>query len=199
MKLSHTRQRQEHLRRPLLKSEILAAQSHTISAGEASRYLNVNYRTYRKYATLYGIFDSHNCISSKGVKRNRIYGGFGLASILAGEHPLYDRKKLKIRLVRAGILKEECALCGFKERRYFDNRCPLTLYSLDDDAHNLRRENLELRCLNCFYLTSGKLSASMERPEVTIYTDMENDDILTQMSAEEIAILQEELLADMDD
>ena len=42
--------------RPLLESEIKAAQEKSRSAFEAARSLGVSYNTYKKYAQLYGIF-----------------------------------------------------------------------------------------------------------------------------------------------
>jgi hypothetical protein len=161
-------------RRPLLKSEIKHAQTCTGSAAEAARYLRVNYCTYKKYAKLYGIFEDHLNPSGKGRSRSRIKGAFGLDAILNGEHPNYNRVNLKERLIRAGLLLEACGMCGFSEKRLGDGKCPVSLISLDGDTTNLRRENLELRCLNCTFLTTGKISLK-HLHDPSVY----NADILT--------------------
>lgn len=109
-------------RRPLLRRDIEIAQANTRSGHEAARYLKVNYGTYKKYAKMYGVFEDHINPSGKGISRKKTKGLYGLDSILAGEHPNYDRGKLKERLINAGYLSEDCALCGFKEKRVADGQ-----------------------------------------------------------------------------
>ena len=43
--------------RPILESQIKAAQEKSRSAFEAARLLGVSYNTYKKYAKLYGVFE----------------------------------------------------------------------------------------------------------------------------------------------
>lgn len=186
--------------RPLLAKDILIAQEHTQSAAQAARYLNVNYATYRKYAVLYDLFKNHTNKTGKGIPRKKMKGLFGLDAILNGEHPTYDRGKLKERIIRAGKLPERCNLCGFDQKRVFDGRCPLVLHSLDGDNHNLRLENLELRCYNCSYLTTGVVSAKSEMKKPLNEGVFDHDLVDTNaISAEELDQLREELWSSMDD
>jgi hypothetical protein len=116
-------------------------------------------------------------------------GKFGLEEILSGNHPNYNRTKLKERLINAGYFVEECQLCGFNKKRNFDNRCPLVLHCLDGNDKNLRLENLQMRCYNCSYLTTGHIAI---KPEFNqgVY-DM---DILDQgITADDINELQNEM------
>lgn len=136
-------------RRPLEKSDILTAQAQTKSAAEAARYLRVNYMTYKRYAQMYGIFEQHKNTSGKGIHKRKYEGKFGLDEILANQHPTYDRTKLKRRLIQAGMLREECALCKFSERRILDGQVPLVLHTIED-PDDLRLKNLRLLCYNCF-------------------------------------------------
>lgn len=147
-------------RKPLLKKDIEIAQAHTKSAAEAARYLRVSYMTYLKYAKTYGIHEQHKNQGGKGIPRHRNWGPVGLKNILAGNHPRYSHRRLKERMIMAGIKKNECELCGFKETRP-DGRAPLQLYCKDDNPYNLKLENLELRCFNCYYLTVGKVDAKV--------------------------------------
>lgn len=142
------------LPRPLLKRDIEAAIANSMSAAGAARYLGVNYITYRKYAKLYGLFQTNP--TGKGIKKVSRKGAAGLDTILGGQHPNYSHRRLKERLVRAGMLKNECYLCGYKETRP-DGRGPFILNCIDGDQQNLKLENLELRCFNCWFLTTGRL------------------------------------------
>lgn len=140
--------------KPLLKKDIEIAKSKTISASAAARYLNVSLPTYKKYAVAYGLYETNQ--RGKGVRKLRKTGPETISNILAGNNPNYDKKRLRDRLLRAGVFKNECALCGFKESRA-DGKVPLTLICLDGNSHNMKRENLEMRCFNCAFLTTGKI------------------------------------------
>lgn len=147
--------------RPILESEILHAQKSTESGKEAARFLNVDYKTYMRYAKMYGLFDTHKQKKSKQT-RPKMRGLLGLHEILAGKHPNYPKRKLKDRLIRAGYLAEECALCGFAKKRDIDFICPLLLHCVDGDNHNYSLDNLQLRCLNCSFLTTGIVQSNSE-------------------------------------
>ena len=43
----------------LSKEQIVAAQGKTLSNMAAARYLHVSYQHYKRYAKMYGLFDSH--------------------------------------------------------------------------------------------------------------------------------------------
>lgn len=180
------------LRRPLLESEILRAQQNTKSAMEAARFLNVNYDTYKKYAKLYGVFEQHINRSGRGILRKKIKGRFGLAEILEGNHPNYSHTKLKERLIQAGYVEESCALCGFDRRREFDNRCPVVLNFLDGNPNNLKLDNLQLRCYNCTYLTTGRVKIDRLMNPGVFDQDLRDSGI----TAEDIEAIQNELMGE---
>lgn len=184
--------RDRALDRPLLESEIKRAQAQTRSGKEASRYLNVHYETYRKYAKLYGIFEQHKNEAGIGISRKKTKGLFGLESILNGEHPTYSHTKLKERLIRAGYLEESCALCGFAEKRVFDGRCPLIMHCMDGNNRNLSLDNLQLRCYNCTALTTGRIS-SKSLLNSGVY---EQDVTDAGLSDEDILRIQNELMGE---
>lgn len=146
------------INRPLLKRDLEIAYAHSRSAAEAARYLGVSYKTFKKYATMYDMLKTNP--AGKGIPRPKMKGASSLIEILEGKHPHYNKKRLRERIIRSGILPNECALCGFKEARV-DGRVPITLYQKDGNLNNLKLDNLELRCYNCIFLTTGKIDHNL--------------------------------------
>ena len=61
-------------RKVITKKMIEDSQAVTKSNAEASRWLGVNYLTYRKYAKIYGLFDQH--LNQRGVGIKKGYGKY---------------------------------------------------------------------------------------------------------------------------
>lgn len=141
----------------ILRSQIEEAQRHTNSNMAAARWLGVSYDRYKKYATLYGIFERHLNVNGKGVDKgfSKKPTSIPLNDILAGKHPKYSLAKLKNRLIARNKIAPECALCGFHEKRITDGQTPLMLRFLDGDRQNFQLANLQLYCYNCMFLTTG--------------------------------------------
>tara|TARA_R110000803_G_scaffold42850_5_gene91707 strand:+ start:49618 stop:50139 length:522 start_codon:yes stop_codon:yes gene_type:complete len=147
------------------ESEIRYAMSNTQSCMAAARFLNVSYDSFRKYSGLYKdketgktLFELHKNRSGKGMKKSvkpKMHGHYGLMDILEGKYPTYKPNKLKPRLLRSGLVEEKCELCGFDERRITDYTVPLILDYKDEDRTNHKRDNIQLLCHNCYYLTVG--------------------------------------------
>lgn len=179
--------------RPLLQSDIERAQAATRSGHEAARYLHVDYSTYKKYAKMYGLFERHINRTGKGIPRKKMKGLYGLDEILAGKYPHYDKGKLKERLIKAGYLPEECGLCGFNQKRVVDNRCPLVLHTVDGNGENLTLDNLQLRCYNCTYLTTGTVG---EQPKLN--PGVYEDDLMQtgELTQDDIEAIQNEFMGE---
>jgi len=145
--------------RPPLKTEVEEAQRRARSAAEAARILGVCYNTYKKWAKAYGVFE--NLINQPGIgisKGGNIRKGrYALEDLLKGMYPTYPVKKLQARIIKNGYLAEECAVCGFNEKRITDYKVPLKLNHLNGDITDHRFENIELLCFNCWFLTVGNL------------------------------------------
>lgn len=161
----HLRDKQEGLKvklkrghgaRPLLQSEIEAAQAVSKSGREAARRLGVNYLTYRKYAKMY---DIHKLLNpyNKGIKKDvdPEMGKYPLSSILEGKHPDYPVYRLKDKLIRSRKKDACCEMCGYKERRVVDGKIPLLLNFEDGDSKNHKLDNVKLLCYNCTFV-AGK-------------------------------------------
>jgi hypothetical protein len=138
--------------RQLLQSEIEEAQQGTVNESQARRKLGVSRNTYVKYATLYGIYNPKPFIKGKRAIFDPNRGKYPLAAILEGKHPNVSIWTVKDKLLRSGIKKIECELCGYHERRIGDNKIPLLLNHMDDDITNHKLDNLKLMCLNCTFM-----------------------------------------------
>jgi hypothetical protein len=147
---------------PILKHEIENAQAHTKSNMAAARFLGVPYLRYRKYAKLYGLFDSHMNQEGWGLDKgfSKKPNSIPLRDVLAGKHPKYSIAKLKNRLIARKKLIPHCYLCGFNEQRITDKTVPLMLHFKDGNRQNYSMENMELLCYNCMYLTTGAPSVA---------------------------------------
>ena len=166
------------------KEDILRAMRHTKSNRAASRYLGCDYQTYKKYAKLYKdnetgktLFDSHLNQAGKGIRKH-LYGGRNvknlapLLDILEGRVDVanYTPDILKARLIEEGFLVEECATCGFHERRVVDYRVPLILNFKDRNNRNWLKENLEFLCYNCYFLHVGNVWSNNQLAQLEEYT-----------------------------
>ena len=153
--------------KPLSKEQIVAATNKTLSNRAAARYLNVSYQHFKKWAKLYKndkgetLFDAHKNQSGKGIPK--FLKGQGkepaLLDIIEGrvDASSFSPDKIKYRLITEGHLLEECSNCGFKERRVVDYKIPLILHFKDKNKQNYRKENIELLCFNCYFLTVGDI------------------------------------------
>jgi hypothetical protein len=153
--------------KPLSKELIVGAMNKTLSNRAAARYLNVSYQHFKKWAKLYQnedgktLFDAHKNQSGKGIPK--FLRGQGkepaLLDIIEGrvDASSFSPDKIKYRLITEGHLLEECSSCGFKERRVVDYKIPLILHFKDKNKQNYRKENIELLCYNCYFLTIGDI------------------------------------------
>lgn len=141
--------------KPLLEAEILEALNSTPSARQAAKKLGVHYDTYKKYARLYGIH--RTCpveMRKKTGKTGPItpFGGkYKIEDLLNGKHPKFPVHRLKDKLIRSGMKKSECEICGYKERRITDGKIPLLLNFDDGDINNRTIDNLKVYCFNCTF------------------------------------------------
>lgn len=145
-----------HGARPLLQSEIAAAQAVSKSGREAARKLGVNYLTYRKYAKMYSMHTLLNPYN-RGIKKDvdPEVGKYPLKELLDGKHPDYPVYRLKDKLIRSKRKDACCEMCGYRERRVTDGKIPLLLNFEDDDSKNHKMDNIKLLCYNCTFV-AGK-------------------------------------------
>ena len=136
---------------PLLESEIIEAKNKCKTAGGAARFLNVSYPCYKRYATLYGLFETHRHCREEWLIQRADVGLRPISKILNGEFPNYPIYRLKDKLIQAELKLPECEQCGYKERRVTDDKIPLLLHFEDGNTKNHKLENLTILCYNCTF------------------------------------------------
>jgi hypothetical protein len=168
------------------KEDLLRAMKVTKSIRAAARYLNCSYQHIKPYFKSYRVddndpnsptlFDTHKNQLGKGIPKFLKHHGKDpdLQKILTGELYIesFSVDKFKRRLIQEAILAEECSCCGFKEQRVSDYRVPLLLNFKDYNKRNWKRENLELLCYNCYFLTIGDIFSAKQIQGIEDYKDV---------------------------
>jgi len=148
-------------RKVITKKMIEDSQAVTKSNAEASRWLGVNYLTYRKYAKLYGLFDQH--LNQKGVGIKKGYGKYRkpLDELLSSERKIkLTRRYLKKRLVEENWVEEDCSSCGYNEIVMGKDHVALLIDFIDGDSSNTKLDNIRLLCPNCYLSYNGQMPSA---------------------------------------
>jgi len=156
----------------ITEKEIRYAMANSVSNSEASRFLGINLSAYRKYARTYfdyesgkDLYELHKNASGKGLNKNTSHlkkkYQEEFDKLVTGQKPrnkTFNKKLYFSKLVTAGYIPEKCFQCGFDEKRIFDEKTPLILDFKDGDKFNLKLENIEVLCYNCYFLNGGSLN-----------------------------------------
>jgi hypothetical protein len=143
--------------KPLLESQIKAAQEKSRSAFEAARLLGVSYNTYKKYAKLYGIFEDLKNPYGIGIEKAKAIKNkkYHIEDLIDGKHLHYPLHKFKNKLFDSGYIPKVCGSCGFSESRITDGKMPILIDFLDGNLNNRKLDNIRPLCYNCFFLLVG--------------------------------------------
>jgi len=148
-----------HGYRPIMKHEILEAKEalklkfpNGFNEAMVARHMRLTYQTYKKYAKMHGVWSPSPNIKGKKNIFDPERGKYPLSEILQGKHPNYSVFRIKDKLIRSGIKKEECERCGWHERSLLTGKVPLLLNFMDENHKNHALENMKLYCVNCTLL-----------------------------------------------
>ena len=148
-------------RKVITKKMIEDSQAVTKSNAEASRWLGVNYLTYRKYAKIYGLFDQH--LNQRGVGIKKGYGKYRkpLDELLSSERKIRLTKRyLKKRLVEENWVEESCSSCDYNEIVMGKDNVALLIDFIDGDNENTKLDNIRLLCPNCYLSYNGQMPSA---------------------------------------
>ena len=148
-------------KKAITKKMIEDAQKQTKSNSEASRWLGVNYLTYRKYAKIYGLWERH--LNQRGVGIKKGYGKYrkSLEELLSTDRKVKLTKSyLKKRLIEDGWTQEECSNCSYNEIVMTKDKVALLIDFKDGDSSNTTMSNIRLLCPNCYLSFNGHFPSS---------------------------------------
>lgn len=114
------------------------------SMAKAAAHLSIHFNTLKRLAILYDCYRPNQGL--RGGKKNAP-AKIILNDILNGAHPHFQTYKLKNRLLKAGILKNSCSICGINI--WNQKSINLELDHIDGNRVNHLLSNLRLLCPNC--------------------------------------------------
>lgn len=132
----------------ILKPILIEAINSSKSMREAGSKVNINFKTFCKYAKMFGVFRPN--VSGKGISKKR--SSIDLDEILKGNHPGYHTFKLKNRLLKENYKSHQCEICN--KTLWNDLPIPLELDHIDGNPYNHKIDNIRLICPNCHAQTS---------------------------------------------
>jgi hypothetical protein len=169
--------------KPLLKEQILLAMRHTKSNRAAARYLNVSYIHYKMWAKRYHEFEGGRTLfevhyNQKGVgiakwgNIRKKKSKWGVLDVVEGRisHTHFKPEEIKKRMIEEGILKEECEICSFHERRVNDYKIPLILNFKDNNPNHYNLGNIRFLCYNCYFLNIGNVFNNKDIHQLETHT-----------------------------
>lgn len=118
------------------------------SMGAACATLQMNWKTFRRYAIKFGCFKTNQ--SGKGQTKNR--PSISIADVLSNKVP-YQTFKLKLRLFKEGLKENKCECCGISEWNGKPLNCEL--HHIDGNNANNNLDNLIILCPNCHSQTEN--------------------------------------------
>jgi hypothetical protein len=126
------------------KERIIEVCKHSGSMAQAAANLNIHFNTLKRLAVIYKCYSPNQGL--KGGKKNTPLK-IKLSEILEGAHPHFQTYKLKNRLLKDGIIVNECNICGINQ--WNNKPVNLELDHVDGNRTNHLLQNLRLLCPNC--------------------------------------------------
>ena len=132
------------MKEKVTKEQVIKVCAESKSMAKAAAELNIHFNTFKRLAIEYECY-----IPNQGLKGccKPIDPKISLSEILEGKHPQFQTFKLKNRLLKEGIMKNECCKCGLTS--WQDKPLNMELDHIDGDRTNHKLENLRILCPNC--------------------------------------------------
>lgn len=170
--------------KPLTKEQIQLAMRMTKSNRSAARYLNCSYIHYKGWAKKYheveggrSLFEAHKNQAGKGIpkflaghpdKKSQWDVLDVIEGRIAAVH--FRPEDIKKKMLDEGYLKEECAICGFHDRRLTDYKMPLLLNFKDNNSNHYNLGNIRFLCYNCYFINIGEIFNNKDIHQLETHT-----------------------------
>lgn len=118
------------------------------------RRLGENSRTIKKYAEYLNLVQTPSFVSKKSKKVD-------INVLLSVDGPLINSFALKERLLREGVFKYSCLMCGLTD--WLGEDISLELDHIDGNLNNNKIENLRILCPNCHAQTDTYCGKSLKK------------------------------------
>lgn len=127
----------------MLDEEFIEITESCLTMAEAARKLGISLKSFRKRAKKLGVYKpNQGGKGSKQISRPKI----SLEDIFSNKVP-FQSYKLKQRLYKANLKKNQCEICGISEWNNLPIECHLD--HIDGNKFNNALENLRIICPNC--------------------------------------------------
>jgi 5-methylcytosine-specific restriction endonuclease McrA len=130
------------------------------SMAKAASVLHIHFNTLKRLALLYNCYKPNQGL--KGGNKNSPVKMI-LQDILDGRHPHFQTYKLKNRMIKSGIIKNNCTICGIDT--WNSKKINLELDHIDGNRFNHILSNLRLLCPNCHSQTDTYRSKNRLKSE----------------------------------
>lgn len=130
------------------KDEFVKVCETANTMSEAANKLNMNWKTFRRYAILFNCFKTNQ--GGKGGHKQR--SSVPIQDILDNKVS-YQTYKLKQRLFKEGFKENKCECCGISDWNGLPLNCEL--HHKDGNESNNNLDNLIILCPNCHSQTDN--------------------------------------------
>ena len=154
------------------KEELIEIVKKSLSYANVCKQIGIssvggNFNKIKKYIKLYDINIDH--FTGQGWNTGDRYKFFGklipLDKILQGEYPTFPTNHLRKRLIKEGLKKEKCEICGITD--WNNKKISFHLDHIDGDNTNHKLYNLRILCPNCHSQTDTYGSKNMIKNKYT--------------------------------
>ena len=128
------------------------------SMAQAAITLGLHFNTFKKYAIKFDCYKPNQ--SGRGIIKKG-NPKFNLEDILNGNYPHFQTYKLKNRMLREGLIKNICSVCGITE--WIGKPINMELDHIDGDRSNHKLGNLRMLCPNCHSQTETYRSKNIKK------------------------------------
>lgn len=146
------------MRKDLTKEKVCNTCLNSLSMAKASVELKTHINTLRRLATKFGCYKPNQ--SLKGGNKNKPTK-IPLNEILEGLHPSFNTYKLKLRLLKEGVMENKCSFCDINS--WMGKEIMIELDHIDGNSNNHKLCNLRMLCPNCHSQTSTFRSRNIRK------------------------------------